>query len=328
MKTKIHTTMSALTATALLLVLVVVCGCDGDDPGTPGGGPEPVVINVPELIARRLVNFDRLDVLEMAPVWSEDDQWILFNAGPGSVVWKIEVDGKAEPVAVTNPEHVHWILGGYAPFALDKGRVGYFQGVLPGSFGMHLMAIGLDAVAGEPEAEVLRTFLGPSVGLTDNQISSPRMLSMDAQAVRGVGTWHTTWFLRWFEQENGPILITRPATGLEDAVDFRISHDGEWVAYRNGAGMVSWIPFNAEEAHPLGAGHHPSFSGDGSKVGYVAPNAHDYVVYPREGGPPVLYKGVDLVDIEYPVLSMAGDRIAFLSESDEGISLFVGRLEP
>jgi len=328
MRTKIHRTMSSLLTTTLLLVLVVVCGCDGDGPGLPGDGPEPIEAKVPELIARRLVDFDRLDILEMAPTWTDDDLWILFNAGPGSVVWKIDPDGGADPVAVTDPENSHWILGGYAPFAMEKGRLGYFQGVLPGSFGMHLMSIGQDAVAGEPEAEILRTFLGTSVGLNFNQISSPRMLSMDIQAIRGVGTWKTTWFLNWFEQDDGPILITRPATGLEDASDFRISRDGDWVAYRDGTGTVWWIPFNAEEAHPLGEGSHPSFSGDGARVGFVTPNALDYVVYPREDGVPVLYKGVDFVNIQYPVLSTAGDRIAFLSENEEGVSLFVGRLEP
>jgi hypothetical protein len=327
MRTSNPIRISALLATAILCVLPTFYGCGGGDPVDPGDGPDPVIIQKPELAARRLIDASTLDILDMAPTWTDDDRWILFNAGPGSIVWKVDPDGGADPQPVTDPEYVHWILGGYAPFALEDGAIGYFQGVLPGSYGMHLMSISQASVAGSHEAEIVRTFSGTSIGLPENQISSPRMLSMDVWARRGVGVWRSTWFLDWQESESGVILVTRPATGIEDATDFRISRDGEWVAYRDGQGIVTWIPFNAEEAHPLGPGRHPSFSGDGSRIGFVALNGHDYVVHRRDGGAPVVYNGVDLFEITSPVLSRAGDRIAFLSEDEEGVSLFVGRLE-
>ena len=327
MSKTVHTIATALLTTTLLTVAFVLSGCDGGTPSGPGDGPDPVIPDDPILTSYELVSREHLTILDVAPDWTHDDRWIVFTAGPGSIVWKVKALPGAVPVPVTDPELDHWILGGYSPCGLQDGGVGYFQGLLPGSFGMHIMGADSTTIAGDPPPEVLRTFSGVAVGLAENQISSPHELSMDAWARRGVGTWLTTWFIHWQDREADSVMLTRPATGLEDATGFRISRDGDWVTYVAGTGNVFWMPFNADEAHLLAPGSFPSLNGDGDMVGYVAPNGHDYVIHPRDGSQPTTYTGPATIAPQRATLSWAGDRIAFLVKNDLGISLYVGTLE-
>ncbi len=319
--------MLPLLTTAALLVMLCLSGCGDNDPSGPGDDPDPVPPIDYLLSSHLLLSSEQLDILDRPPEWTDDDRWIIFTAGPGSIIWKVEAGTGASLIAVTDPDLDHWILGGYSPCGLEGGGIGYFQGLLPGSFGMHIMGAAASTVSGDPPPDILRTFSGIAVGLSENQISSPHELSIDAWGRRGVGTWQTTWIMHWQDREAESVLLTRPATGLEEATGFRISRDGEFVVYRNEEGVVTWIPFNAEEAHPLGPGTHPSFSGDGSQVGYTAPNGHDYVVHPRSGDDPVTYIGDAGIAPLRPTLSWAGDRIAFLVKNSTGTSLYVGHLE-
>ena len=315
-------------ALAWCCVILSTSGCGSDDPATPGGNPDPdPPIDAPRA-PRLLVSPDQLTVLDVAPEWTDDDRWIVFTAGPGSIVWKILADDRSSLVAVTDPDLDHWILGGYSPCGLENGAIGYFQGLLPGSFGMHIMTADPATDHGNPAPEVLRTFSGVAVGLGENQISSPHELSFDAWGRRGIGTWQSTWFMHWLDRESDTVLLTRPATGLEDATGFRISRDGDHVAYRGTEGMVWWTPFNAEEAHPLGMGSHPSFNGAGTAIGYIAPNGHDYVLHPRDGGTPMTFSGEDRLVLLRATLSWGGDRVAFLVKSNVGFSVYTARLQP
>ncbi len=314
---------SALFALAMVLV---VAGCGGDGPSGPGPDPDPDPQGDPAVVATLLVAADALPLIDSAPGWTDDGQWVLFTAGPGSIVWKVRADDPSVRIAVTDRDQDIWLLGGHSPCGLSSGRVGWFQGFVPNNFGMHIMGASAATAGGDPEPEILRTFAGPSVGLAPNQISSPSLLSFDREARRGVGTWSGTWFMHWEDREADSVLLTRPANGLEDCTDFRISPDGELVTYADPEGTIYWMPFNSVETTALGPGAHPSFSADNTLVGCTSGNGIDYVVRERLGPSSIVFGGAADTLLVKPVLSPDGERIAFLVDGDDGLSLHLGEL--
>jgi len=221
----------------------------------------------------------------------------------------------------------NWLLGGYTPFALSEGRIGYFQGLLPGDFGMHFMAADSIQTNGAPAPSIVRRFSGVAVGLPANQISSPRALTVDIHARRAVGTWNSIWFMEWSDRDQETFLLTRPATGLEDATDFRISRSGQHVAYVSVQGVVHWMPFEADETHPLTAGSHPSFDGTGGLVGHLGISGVDYIVRDITEGTAILFAGSSGLHLQKPVLSWDGTRIAFVAEDGGQLSLYMAELQ-
>jgi len=303
----------------------LVAGCGGD-PSGPGPGPGPDPDGDATLIITRLVPADSLAFHDASPDWTEGDAWILATAAPGSILWKTAADGSGEPIAVTNPRGFQWVNAAYAPFGIYGGDIGYFQGLLLGDFGMHLMRAGADQVEGEPPAAVLRRFSGTSVGLPPNQISSPRALSVSADGRRAVGTWLATWFMDWQDGGDEPTLVVSPATGLGAASDFRVDRAGRRLAFVGGDGLVYWMLFGGDEAFRIAPGLHPSFSGDGSRLGFRSNNGFDYILLDLATGTSRVYVGGDGVALLHPVLSWAGDRIAFLTRDEAGLGLAVAEL--
>lgn len=317
---------SALACAVLVVSLwALLPGC-GDDPAGPGPGPGPDPDGDASLEITLLTAADSLALLDSPPDWTEGDGWVLVTAGPGSIGWKIAADGLGPAAAVTDPSGFQWLNAAYTPFGLYGGGIGYFQGLVLNDFGMHLMQADTTAWEGHPTPTVLRRFASSSVGLPANQLSSPRALSVSADARRAVGTWLSTWLLDWQDMEPDPLLVVRPATGLENARDFRVDRSGERLTFVGGDGVVYWMLFNGDEAFRLSPGVHPSFSGDGSRLGYRSNNGFDYIVVDLATRATTVYVGSDAIALLRPVLSWSGDRIAFLRNREDGLGLGVAEL--
>ncbi|HPF34662.1 MAG TPA: hypothetical protein P5571_06640 [Candidatus Krumholzibacteria bacterium] len=305
-----------------LLALAVGCGGDPSGPGPqPGPGGEDGALRI-----LRLIPADSLAFHDAPPDWAEDDAWILATAAPGSILWKVRPDSTAAAVAVTDRTGFQWLNAAYTPFGLAGGDIGFFQGLLLNDFGMHLMRAGADQADGQPPATVLRRFTGGSVGLPEGRISSPRALSVSADGRRAVGTWDATWFMDWQGDGEDPVLLVSPATGLQTAHDFRVDRSGRRLTYVGGDGLVYWMLFGADEAFRVATGVHPSFSGDGTRLGYRSNNGFDYIVVDLTTGTSRVYVGSSGVALIRPVLSWSGDRIAFLTRDEAGLGLAVAEL--
>lgn len=308
----------------LLSLLVAASGCGGDPAGPgpqPGPGDDDGTLRIV-----RLVPADSLLFHDSAPDWTEDDAWVVATASPGSILWKVRPDSSAATVPVTDPEGFQWLNAAYAPFGLYGGDIGFFQGLLINDFGMHLMHAGPDQVAGSPPASVLRRFGSGSVGLPPNRLSSPRALTVAADGRHAVGTWLETWFMEWRGDEPAPSLLVTPATGLQTAQDFRLDRSGDHLAYVGADGLVYWMRFGGDEAFRLATGLHPSFNADGTLLGYRSNNGFDYIVVELATGRSRAYLGGDGVALIRPILSWAGDRIAFLTRDEAGLGLAVAEL--
>ena len=317
----------AIPTFILLLLAQGWCGCGDSGPSGPGPGPDPGPGDGPSLIITRILDGQTKVIHDSAPDWTTNDDWVVFTAGPGSIIWKISTDELHRTSPVTNPDDDNWLVGGYVPFGMEHGQIGYFQGLLPGDFGMHIMRASPEQASGSPAPIIEHRLSGVAVGLPLNQLSSPRTMSFDAQGHLGIGTWTSTWFLEWLERDQESLLLSRPATGLEEATDFRVSRTGRRVGYVTGEGIVHWMMFEAEETHPLTQGSHPSFDSTGELIGYAGPSGVDYIVRNISDGTTVLYTGSSGLVLIRPVMSWDGTQIVFLGEDEGQLSLYTAELK-
>jgi hypothetical protein len=309
-----------LSALALPLLGVVGCGDGGD------GGP---VADRAHVAAAVLVDPAAARLHDAFPDWTQDDRLLVFNGPPGGNVWRVEAAG-GSPVALTDTLNTSWTAGSYKPGCLAEGRVAFYQVRGTGdNRAMHIMTVDTAAVAGVPAPATLRRFTGTAVGLSGNQTSEPQTLSFSRYARRLVGLWRTPWLMEWGYEELTEPVVSRSPVLLREATDVRISRDGLRVAFVDAEKRVSWMVYENDDdtgVTVIGEGVSPSWSGDGAVIGYLD-NDGDYVVYALETAVATVYEASAL-QLSRPVLSWAGDRIAYLARSDEKVGLAVGTLVP
>ncbi|MDO9171940.1 MAG: hypothetical protein Q7W29_08930 [bacterium] len=309
-----------LSALALPLLGVVGCGGGGD------GGP---VADRAHVAATVLVDPAAARLHDAFPDWTQDDRLVIFNGPPGGNVWRVEATG-GSPVALTDTLNTSWTAGAYKPGCLAEGRVAFYQ--VRGTGGdraMHIMAVDTAAVAGVPAPTTLRRFTGTAVGLSGNQTSEPQTLSFSRYSRRLVGLWRTPWLMEWGYEELTEPVVSRSPVLLREATDVRISRDGLLVAFVDAEKRVSWMEYENDDdtgVTVIGEGVSPSWSGDGAVIGYLD-NDGDYVVYALETAVATVYEASTL-QLSRPVLSWAGDRIAYLARNNEKVGLAVGTLVP
>jgi hypothetical protein len=307
---------------ALALPLLGVVGCGGGE----DHGPVPDQAHVAATI---LVDPAAARLHDASPDWTQDDRLLVFNGTPGGNVWRVDAAGGA-PVALTDTLNTSWTAGAYKPGCLAEGRVAFYQVRGTGDDrAMHIMTVDTAAVAGVPAPTTLRRFTGTAVGLSGNQTSEPQTLSFSRYARRLVGLWRTPWLMEWGYEGGAEPVVSRSPVFLREATDVRISRDGLRVAFVDAEKKVSWMEYESDdhaEVAVIGEGASPSWSGDGAVIGYLD-NDGDYVVFALETAVATVYEASAL-RLSRPVLSWAGDRIAYLVRSDEKVGLAVGTLVP
>lgn len=309
-----------LSSLAVPLLGVVGCGDGGDG----GPGPDPAHVAATILVAPAAARLH-----DAFPDWTQDDRLLVFNGPPGGNVWRVEAAG-GSPVALTDTLNTSWTAGAYKPGCLAEGRVAFYQVRGTGDDrAMHIMTVDTAAVAGVPAPATLRRFTGTAVGLSGNQTSEPQTLSFSRYARRVAGLWRTPWLMEWRYEEDIETVVSRSPVFLREATDVRISRDGLRVAFVDAEKRVSWMEFENDgitDITVIGEGVSPSWSGDGAVIGYLD-NDGDYVVYALETAVATVYEASAL-RLSRPVLSWAGDRIAYLVRSNEKVGLAVGTLVP
>jgi len=95
-----------------LIVLLGLSGCSDTGPASLGPGPDPGPGDEPTLVVTRLVDGSVYAVHNTAPDWVEQDDWIVFTSGPGSIVQKVSTDDRNRVVTVTDPDDDNWFPSG------------------------------------------------------------------------------------------------------------------------------------------------------------------------------------------------------------------------
>ncbi len=311
-----------LLALSLPLLGIVGCGGGGNDGPGPDPDPDP---DGPLVAGRVLLTPSASRLYDSPPDWTPDDRLLVFTGPPGGNVWRLEAGGGA-PVALTDTLSTSWTAGAYAPGCLAEGRVAFYQGWLTGDRTMHIMTVDTAAVAGVPAPVVLRRFTGSAVGLAENQASSPQTLTYSRYGRRAAGLWRAPWLMEWRDEDRTESVVSRSPVFLRGATDVRISRDGLRVAFVDADKQVSWMEFESDAVTVVGAGVAPSWRGDGAAIGYLDHDG-DYVVFDLESGRATVYEATSL-RLSQPVLSWAGDRIAYLIHADDKVGLAVGTLLP
>ncbi|MDO8943210.1 MAG: hypothetical protein Q7U75_08485 [Desulfobacterales bacterium] len=306
---------------ALALPWLGVAGCGGGNDG-PGPGPDP---DSPRVEARVLLAPSTARLYDSPPDWTTDDRLLVFTGPPGGNVWRLDAAG-GTPVALTDTLNTAWAAGAYAPGCLAEGRVAFYQGWLTGDRHMHVMTADTAAVVGVPAAVVLRRFTGTAVGLAENQASSPQTLTYSRYGLRAAGLWRAPWLLEWSYEGGDESVTSRSPVFLRGATDIRISRDGLRVAFVDVDKRVSWMEFEGDAVTVVGEGVAPSWRGDSAAIGYLDHDG-DYVLFELEDSTRTVFEATAL-RLGQPVLSWAGDRVAYLIRTESGIGLGVGTLVP
>jgi len=261
------------------------------------------------------------------PDWSPDGRWIVFSAKLASSIWKMTTVSGALPILITDPDVTIWSDGSYTPGFLGDGRIFYYQGWTGGERTMRVMAADSTQVRAVPSPRVLRRFSGTDVGLAENQASSPHLLSMSQDGARAVGRWRSVYTLSWSGDDGEMLPVSRSPEVLADAPSFRISRDGQSIAFENPEGLIAWMDFDDDTATIIGEGRYPSWRGDNGAIGFVSSNGTSYAVHDLATGATVRY-WTSGTELRHATLSWDGGKVVFLNDEGEFMSLGYGRLLP
>jgi hypothetical protein len=307
---------------ALALPWLGVAGCGGGNDG-PGPGPDP---DSPLVEARVLLAPSAARLYDSSPDWTPDDRLLVFNGPPGANVWRVESAG-GTPVALTDTLNTSWSAGAYKPGCLAEGRVAFYQVRGTGeNRAMHIMTVDTAAVSGVPVPATLRRFTGAAVGLAGSQTSEPQTLTYSQYGLRAAGLWRAPWLLEWRYEGGDESVASRSPLLLRGATDLRISRNGLRVTFVDAEKRVSWMEFEGDAVTVVGEGAAPSWRGDSAAIGYLDHDG-DYVLFELEDSTRTVFEATAL-RLSRPVLSWAGDRIAYLVYADSRVGLAVGTLVP
>jgi len=254
------------------------------------------------------------------PTWSLDGKSVVFVDGDSGLQI---VDAKASAIPKALRSTGMSITTRMAPVYTNANAVTFWTGWIVTSDGgsaaqqrdMHSVTVDLTTFG----LVVAGAFNGDRVGLAHDQAIAPTEIALSSDGRRGVATWFTgVWLLD---------LAGGACARIGDAVELRhpaISPDGSVVAYDRADGHVYTRAYGGVETGQS-AGQWPSFSGDGTRVGFC--REHSYVLRGLADGVEHSYALPEWLTLRDPVLSP--DAVSFVYRNgtgDSGDGLSLGRL--
>ena len=313
-------------ATVAATLVLLACS-ESDDPVDPGDGPRPGPGEGPYLSEAVLIDTGTDFLNDVPPDWSPDGCRIVFSGKTASSVWTTTLDTTVAPVRITDPAATSWGEGAYTPGFLGDGRIVYYMGWAEHGHTMRVMVADTSQIEGRPAPTLLRSFSGSDIGLSDDQASSPRRLTLSDDGLRAAGLWRALYLLDWTESGQEPPPISRSPDALAGASSPCLSRDGLRIAFVDAEERVAWMGFDDDTPQVVGAGAYPSWSGDGQALGYVAADGASYRVLNLTTGTTISYWASG-TELRHARLSWEGDAVAFLNGDETHLRLGWARLVP